>query len=154
MRDGFYILKEYGMEVMSKFREAFSFSGKDGGGCITTKELGVGIMILVCLHGTGVVLDGNSFKWKNSDQALKLSKNKEVRRCLVQKLRTRRYADQEVRTYTQVPRSGGAVPQIHSLQGKEARSRGVYHVWFVVFGPSIMILRFWPAVLFLYYYYY
>ena len=40
MRDGFYILKEYGMEVMSKFREAFIFFDKDGGGCITTKELG------------------------------------------------------------------------------------------------------------------
>ena len=39
MREGFYLLKEYGMEVMSKFREAFSFFDKDGGGCITTKEL-------------------------------------------------------------------------------------------------------------------
>ena len=39
MREGFYLLKEYGMEVMSKFREAFSFFDKDGGGCITTKDL-------------------------------------------------------------------------------------------------------------------
>jgi len=36
----------------------------------------VGIMILVWLYGTGVVLDGNSFKWQNSDQALKMMKNK------------------------------------------------------------------------------
>jgi len=72
----------------------------------------------------------------------------------VQKVRTRRYADQEVRTYTQVPHSEGAVPRVHSLQGKEARLRGVYHVWLMVFGPSIMILQFWSAVLFLYYYYY
>ena len=40
MREGFYLLKEYGMEVMSKFMEAFGFYDKDGGGCITTKELG------------------------------------------------------------------------------------------------------------------
>ena len=39
MREGFYLLKEYGMEVMCKFKEAFRFSYKDGGGCITTKEL-------------------------------------------------------------------------------------------------------------------
>jgi len=50
----------------------------------------VGIMILVWLHSTGVVpdgnsfkwkntgvvLDGNSFKWQNSDQALKMMKDK------------------------------------------------------------------------------
>jgi len=113
-----------------------------------------------CWHydsGIGVVLDGNSWQLiqiANSDQALKISKNKEVRRCSVQKVRTRRYADQEVRTYTQVPRSEGAVPRIHSLQGKEARSRGVYHVWLVVLSPSITILWFWSMVLFLYYYYY
>lgn len=41
MREGFYLLKEYGMEVMSKFREAFRFFDKDGGGCITIKELGI-----------------------------------------------------------------------------------------------------------------
>jgi len=39
MKEGFYLLKEYGMEVMSKLREAFIFFDKDGGGCITTKEL-------------------------------------------------------------------------------------------------------------------
>jgi len=32
----------------------------------------VGIMILVWLYGTGVVLDGNSLKWQNSVQALKM----------------------------------------------------------------------------------
>jgi len=31
----------------------------------------VGIMILMWLYGIGVVLDGNSYKWKKSDQALK-----------------------------------------------------------------------------------
>ena len=69
----------------------------------------VGIMILVLLYGTGVVLDGNSFKWQNSDQALKMMKNKRFAgaqfkrcrpagtptkrrehtcRCLVQKVRS------------------------------------------------------------------
>ena len=41
MREGFYLLTEYGMEVMSKFKDAFSFFDKDGGGCITTMELGI-----------------------------------------------------------------------------------------------------------------
>ena len=41
MREGFYLLKEYGMEVMSEFREDFSLFDKDGGGCITTKELAI-----------------------------------------------------------------------------------------------------------------
>ena len=36
----------------------------------------VGIMILVWLYGTGVVLDGNSFTWQKSDQALKMMENK------------------------------------------------------------------------------
>ena len=72
----------------------------------------------------------------------------------MQKLRTRMYADQEVHIYTQFPRSEGAVPRIHSLQGKEVHSHGVYHVGLVVFSPSIMILRLWSMVLFLYYYYY
>ena len=40
MREGLYLLKEYGMEVMFEFREAFSLFEKDGGGCITIKELG------------------------------------------------------------------------------------------------------------------
>ena len=35
----------------------------------------VGIMILAWLYGTGVVLDGNSHRWKNSDHALKMMKN-------------------------------------------------------------------------------
>jgi len=34
----------------------------------------VGIMKLVWLYGIGVVLDGNSFKWQNSDEALKMMK--------------------------------------------------------------------------------
>ena len=36
----------------------------------------VGIMTLVWLYGTGVVLDGNSLKWKNYVQDLKMMKNK------------------------------------------------------------------------------
>jgi len=107
--------------------------------------------------GTGVVLDGNSWQLiqiANSDQALKISKNKEVRRFSDQKVCTHRYADQEVCTYMQVPRPEGAVPRIHSFQGKEARSCGVYHVWPVVLSPSITILWFWSVVLFLYYCYY
>ena len=67
----------------------------------------------------------------------------------MKKVRTSRYVDQEVHTYMQVPRSEGTVPRIHSLQGKEACSRGVYHVWPVVLSPSIMILWFWSVVLFL-----
>jgi len=35
----------------------------------------VGIMIMTWLYGTSVVLDGNSHRWKNSDQALKMMKN-------------------------------------------------------------------------------
>jgi len=35
-----------------------------------------GIMILAWLYDTGVVLDGNSYRWQNSDQALKIMKNK------------------------------------------------------------------------------
>ena len=80
-------------------------------------------------------------------------KNEEVHRRVIQKVWTHRYPNQEVRRYPQVSRSEGAVPRIHSLQGKEARSRGVYHVWLVVFSPSIMILWFWSVVFFLYYYY-
>jgi len=62
-----------------------------------------------CWHydsGRGVVLDGNSWQLiqiANSYQALKISKNKEVRRCSVKKVCTHRYVDQEVHTYTQVP---------------------------------------------------
>ena len=33
-------------------------------------------MILVWLYDTGVVLDGNSLKWQNSIQALKIMENK------------------------------------------------------------------------------
>jgi len=40
----------------------------------------VGIMILTWLYDTGVVLDGNSYrwqnKWQNYDQALKMMENK------------------------------------------------------------------------------
>jgi len=36
----------------------------------------VGIMILVWLYGSGVVPYGNSLKWKNSVQALKMMENK------------------------------------------------------------------------------
>ena len=36
----------------------------------------VGIMILVWLYVTDVVLDGNTLKWQNSDQALKMIKIK------------------------------------------------------------------------------
>ena len=35
----------------------------------------VGIMIQVWRYGTGVVLDGNSLKWKISIQALKIIEN-------------------------------------------------------------------------------
>ena len=49
---------------------------------------------------------------------------------------------------TQVTRSGGAYPQFHLLQGREARSRGVSYVWPVVFSPPLLILWFWLVVLF------
>ena len=52
------------------------------------------------------------------------------------------------RSDTQVIRSEGVYPHFHLLQGREARSRGVSYVWPVVFSPSLLILWFWPVVLF------
>ena len=63
-------------------------------------------------------------------------------------MRTRRYTVKELRPLTQVTRSEGAYPQFHLLQGREARSRGVSYVWPVVFSPPLLILWFWPVVLF------
>ena len=65
----------------------------------------------------------------------------------------------EKRAYPQVRCVGNAVipagypfrrcgPPVHSLQGREARSRGVSYVWPVVFSPPFLILWFWPVVLF------
>jgi len=93
-------------------------------------------MILVWLHGANVVLDGNSLKWQNSDQVLKMMKNKEVRRCIVQKVRTCRYPDQEVRRYMQEPCSEGAVPQF-TLSNAEKHA----HVGFIIFGPWYLAHR-------------
>lgn len=89
----------------------------------------VGIMILVQVLYL-METHGNSLKWKNSDQNLKMIENKEVRRCTVQKVRTRRNPDQEVRTYPQVPCLEGAVPRFtHSNEKKRA------HMGFIMFGP-------------------
>ena len=63
-------------------------------------------------------------------------------------MRTRRYTVKGPRPDTQVTRSGGAYPQFHLLQGREAHSRGVSYVWPVVFSPPLLILWFWPVVLF------
>jgi len=94
------------------------------------------IMILVWLHGTGVVLDGNSFKWKNSDQVLKMMKNKEVHKCIVQKVWTRRYPDQEVNRYSQEPHSEGAVPQFTFSNAEKCT-----HMEFIMFGPWYLTHR-------------
>jgi len=105
----------------------------------------VGIMILVWHYGTGVVLDDNSLMWHISVQALKIIENEmptgdtkrscepvgtptkmcvHTRRCSVQKVRT----------------------PVHSLQCREAHTRGNSYVQPLVFSPSFMILWFWSVV--------
>ena len=63
-------------------------------------------------------------------------------------MRTHRYTVKGPWPDTQVTRSEGAYPQFHLLQGRETRSHGVSYVWPVVFIPPLLILWFWPMVLF------
>lgn len=92
----------------------------------------VGIMILVWLYGTGVVLDGNSFKWKNSYQAPEMMK---VRGPEVHSSKgvTRKYPDQQVRAYPQILRLEGAVPQFTHSNAEKCALVGflMFSAWYL-----------------------
>jgi len=97
-------------------------------------------MILAWLYDTGVVLDGNPYRWQNrwqnSDQALKMMKNKrstgaQFRRCGPAGIPTKKCGDTR-----RCP-----VQKVRSPEFTLSKAKKRVHVGFIMFGSWFLAHR-------------